>query len=52
MQKAVDSMMKLFADDAKIFKAIESMDDILIIQNDINTLLDWSHHMATPFKHS
>ena len=33
MPKAVDSMMKLFADDANIFKAIESMDDISIIPN-------------------
>ena len=48
MPKAVDSMMKLFADDAKIFKAIESMDDISIIQNDINTLLDWSHKWQLP----
>ena len=48
MPKAVDSMMKLFADAAKIFKAIESMDDISIIQIDINTLLDWSHKWQLP----
>ena len=48
MPKVVDSMMKLFADDANIFKAVESMDDISIIQNDINTLLDWSHKWQLP----
>ena len=42
MPDVVKSLMKLFADDAKIFKAIESMNDIGIIQDDINKLLQWS----------
>ena len=42
MPKVVSSLMKLFADDAKIFKAIESFHDVSIIQEDINKLLHWS----------
>ena len=48
MPEAVDSYMKLFADDAKIFKAIESIDDINAIQNDINNLLSWSNTWQLP----
>ena len=36
------SFEKLFADDTKIFKAIESMSDISIIQEDVNKLFEWS----------
>ena len=39
MPETVSSMMKLFADDAQFFKAIESLDDISTIQNEIDKLL-------------
>ena len=42
MPDIVESSMKLFADDAKIFKAIESFEDISVIQDDIDNLLKWS----------
>ena len=40
--------MKLFADDAKIFKAIEPFQDITVIQDDINKLLKWSTEWQLP----
>ena len=48
MPDIVESTMKLFADDAKIFKAIESFDDINVIQDDINKLLKWSTEWQLP----
>ena len=43
MPDIVESTMKLFADDAKIFKAIESFDDINVIQDDIDS---WTPEMV------
>ena len=48
MPAIVESTMKLFADEAKIFKAIESFDDINVIQDDINKLLKWSTEWQLP----
>ena len=48
MPDIVESTMKLFADDAKIFKAIESFDDINVIQDDIDKLLKWSTEWQLP----
>ena len=48
MPEVVESLMKLFADDAKIFKAIESFKDISVIQEDINKLLKWSTEWQLP----
>ena len=48
MPDVVNSSMKLFADDAKIFKAIESFQDISTIQGDIDKLLGWSHTWQLP----
>ena len=48
MPEVVESLMKLFADDAKIFKAIESFKDISVIQEDINKLLKWSTKWQLP----
>ena len=44
----VNSMMKLFADDSKIFKTIEPADDISLIQEDLNKLLEWSNTWQLP----
>ena len=48
MPDQVESIMKLFADDAKVFKALESSDDIDILQEDVNKLLSWSHKWQLP----
>lgn len=48
MPDVVKSFMKLFADDAKLFRAIESMEDIEMIQDDINKLSDWSFKWQLP----
>ena len=48
MPDVVGSYMKLFADDAKIYQAIESFDDISLIQNDIENLLKWSKDWQLP----
>ena len=48
MPDTVKSCMKLFADDAKIFKAIESIEDFNMIQNDLNTLFKWSQIWQLP----
>ena len=48
MPEVVKSYMKLFADDSKIFKAIESVQDINIIQEDIIKLLQWSNVWQLP----
>ena len=49
MPEAVNSYSKLFADDTKIYKAIESMDDVSTIQDDINKLMRWSRDWQLPF---
>ena len=49
MPDVVRSFKKLFADDTKIFKAIESMNDISIIQEDVNKLFEWSLKWQLPF---
>ena len=49
MPDSINSLIKLFADDTKLFKAIESLDDVDIIQNDINELYAWSKKWQLPF---
>ena len=49
MPDVVSSFKKLFADDTKIFRAIESLDDISGIQEDINKLFEWSVKWQLPF---
>ena len=48
MPEQVESTMKLFADDAKLFEAIRSMDNIDVLQDDIDKLLAWSHKWQLP----
>ena len=40
---------KLFADDVKIYSAIQSEDDTVSLQNDINSLVQWSTLWQLPF---
>ena len=42
MQNGVTSYINLFADDAKMFRVIESQDDCQQLQMDINKIYDWS----------
>ena len=49
MPDVVRSFKNVFADDTKIFKAIESMNDISIIQEDVNKLFEWSIKWQLPF---
>ena len=48
MPDQVKSVMKLFADDAKICRAIESMDDVETLQADIDKLFYWSRKWQLP----
>ena len=46
MPDVVRSMCQLFADDAKIFRSIKSLDDNKVLQGDINKLTEWSGTLA------
>ena len=39
---SINSSSYLFADDTKLFRVIKSINDIAILQNDLNTMIDWS----------
>ena len=39
----------MFADDIKLYRSIHSLEDCLILQNDINVLLNWSKHWLLSF---
>ena len=49
MPDVVSSMCQLFADDAKIFRSIKSLDDNKALQDDINNLTEWSARWQLPF---
>ena len=49
MPDVVRSMCQLFADDAKIFRSIKSLDDNKALQDDINNLTEWSARWQLPF---
>lgn len=46
---AVKSSVYLFADDTKIFSRIKTMDDALILQNDVTALEQWSQTWLLKF---
>jgi ribonuclease P/MRP protein subunit RPP40 len=52
MPEVVKSNIKLFADDTKAFRAIETMQDMDTMQDDINNLLQWSAKWQLPFNMS
>ena len=45
----IDSCIKIFADDTKIFRALEIPDDRDLLQSDIDRLLHWSQRWQLPF---
>ena len=49
MPDVVRSMCQLFADDAKIFGSIKTLDDNKALQADINNLTEWSTHWQLLF---
>ena len=49
MPNVVDSMCQLFADDAKIFRALKSRNDIFALQEDLNRLNAWSKKWQLAF---
>ena len=49
MPDVVSSMCQLFADDAKIFRGIQSKEDILALQEDLGRLDEWSEKWQLAF---
>ena len=49
MPDVINSMCQLFADDAKIFSSVKSLDDNKTLQDDINKLTEWSARWQLPF---
>lgn len=46
------SSVSLFADDAKIYRPISSMNDCILLQSDLNRLLEWSRVWELAFNPS
>ena len=42
MPDVIMSSVKIFADAAKAFKDVQTEDDVLMLQEDVNSLCDWS----------
>ena len=49
MPDVITSLSKMFADDAKVFRQIETSADTATLQNDLNHLTDWSIKWQTNF---
>ena len=49
MPDAINSMCQLIADDAKIFKSVRSTDDNKKLQDDLDSLTEWSTRWQLPF---
>ena len=49
MPKVVQSKILLFADDAKIFREIQTVEDVLTLQNDLKNLEKWSNDSLLKF---
>jgi hypothetical protein len=45
----IDSTIKIFADDTKIFRAICNSNDSATLQDDLNKLINWSQNWLLPF---
>ena len=52
LPSTVDSHMKLFADDTKLYRIVDSKADSELLQKDINTVADWSIKWQLPFNES
>ena len=49
MPDVITSLSKIFADDAKVFRQIETSADTATLQNDLDHLTDWSKKMQMNF---
>ena len=49
MPDYVQSMCQLFADDGKIFRSVNSQEDIRILQEDLSELTIWADRWQLPF---
>ena len=49
MPDMIDSMCQLFADDAKVYRAIANQDDKESLQSDLDKLSEWSIRWQLPF---
>ena len=49
MPSCVSSPIKLFADDSKLYRGIQSMSDVEILQEDLNNLYNWTREWKMEF---
>ena len=49
MPDAINNMGQFFGDDAKIFKSVRSTDDNKKLQDDLDSLTEWSMRCQLPF---
>lgn len=52
LPQVIMNSCKLFADDAKLYKTIQSEDDTTSLQDDINAVVKWSEFWQLPFNES
>ena len=41
--------MKLFADDTKLYRVVDSQEDANLLQEDLDQMVEWSHTWQLPF---
>ena len=47
--ETVNCSIKMFADDTKLFRTVKTIDDCNILQNDLNTLSQWTNDWLLSF---
>ena len=48
---SLGAKLVLYADDILLYKAVDSPNDVLLLQQDVNLILQWLHdHGLTPFQ--
>ena len=49
MPKSLSSVCKMFADDAKVYREVNCMEDYESLQPDLDIMSKWSHKWQLPF---
>ena len=49
MPKCITSLCNIFADDAKVYRKIQNINDTTSLQHDLNNMFDWSQKWQLPF---
>ena len=49
MPNVVDSSIKIFADDTKLFRKVPTTQDRRLLQNDLDVIAEWSKTWQLPF---